>query len=363
VFDYFSQHSTVSELMAKSDYTPAGVTWSYATELGDVAGEPDTLATMTSYGHSVGKEMFWSLRMNDTHDTDNALLRPQWKSDHPDCMMSPTRQWFPYGAHRWTAANYEQSATRGLVYDILHDVASRYDVDGLELDFNRHPVYFKEEMNGGVATQDECNEITQLLRDVRTMTEEVGITRERPMLISVRVPDSVGFSKAIGLDLTQWLQEGLVDILEVGDNYHLEPWRNMVSFGHQYDVPVYACLSASRIGNDPLVWRGEAKNALEQGVDGIYAFNYVDDYSLLDQIGSLDTMEGLSSYYQWTPTNPDPRMSPLDYWLKTGADYVIPDLVAEPSTIVLVLVGMLAIGGWRWAKVVRGSSGQSVQRV
>ena len=69
-----------------------------------------------------------------------------------------------------------------------------------------------------------------------------------PLLISVRVPDSVGFCRAIGLDLERWLAEDLIDMLVVGGYFRLQPWEESVALGHRYGVPVYAGLSESRVG-------------------------------------------------------------------------------------------------------------------
>jgi hypothetical protein len=362
VFDYYSNRMPdaspgASRLWALSDYTPSGVNWSYATELGN-NGTPDTLATMTSYGHANNKEMFWSMRMNDTHDTANPnVCMSPWKDQHHNYMMAwnpkNLAELLPYGGHRWSALDYEIEDVRNEVYNIISAVAgnSSYNLDGIELDFDRHPVYFKPQMTGQSVTQAECDLMTGLMRQVRTMTEQVGMARGRPLLISVRVPDSVGFSKAIGLDLNEWLDEGLVDMVSAGDCQHLEPWRNLVSLGHSHDVPVYACLSASRIAHDPLLWRGEAGNAWSQGVNGINMFNYFDypDSELLNELGSPQTLAGLPQTYQW---NSGSQIQSPDYWLKNGSQYIIPDVgyVAEPSTIMLLLAGGLAMGAWRRAR-------------
>ena len=64
--------------------------------------------------------------------------------------------------------------------------------------------------------------------------------------IAVRVPDSVGYCKAIALDLYRWLEEDLIDIMVVGDYFWLQPWERSVELGHKYEVPVYPSLSGSR---------------------------------------------------------------------------------------------------------------------
>jgi len=116
------------------------------------------------------------------------------------------------------------------------------------VDFFRQLTCFKSAAWGQPVTQEERDMMTELLRRVRIMTEEVAQERGRPLLIAVRVPDCPEFSRALGLDWEQWLQEDLIDLLIVGGYFQLRPWQDAVELGHQYNVPVYPCLSESRMG-------------------------------------------------------------------------------------------------------------------
>lgn len=175
------------------------------------------------------------------------------------------------------------------------DVATRYDIDGIELDFFRHPLFFKTQVLGEPVTQGQCDKMTALLAQVRRGTLEAARGRSRPLLIAVRVMDSPGYARAIGLDVEKWLKDGLIDVLIVGGCYfHLEPWQTMVRMGHEHDVPVYACLSASRLQAEDKLWRGEALDAWAAGVDGIYTFNLFDPrHPLFRELGDPAVLKGL----------------------------------------------------------------------
>jgi hypothetical protein len=298
-----------------------------------VAGT-DALQTMVDFGHRQGVEIFWSMRMNDTHDAKYAWCMSQWKKDHPEFLMGKPGQEFPFGRARWkgrwSALDYSLPEVRDKVFRILQDVATRYDVDGLELDFFRHPVFFKSQMTGAPVTQELCDLMTELLRRVRRMADDEGKRRRRPVLISVRVPDSLGYAKAIGLDVERWLADDLFDLLVAGGYFHLEPWENVVALGHRYDAPVYPCLSASRLGfatakadrfnnrdlSGPLVWRGEAARAWEAGADGIYIFNCFNPHDpIFRELGDPELLGKLEKEYQV-------NVGPLDRWLKDGERFV-----------------------------------------
>jgi hypothetical protein len=171
--------------------------------------------------------------------------------------------------------------------------------------------------------------MTDLIRRVRAMTEDVGMKRGRPVLIAVRVPDSLGYAKGIGLDWEAWLKQDLIDIVSLTGYFHLEPWENMVAIGKQYNVPVYACLSGSRVvsasnpeGTAPdrhTAWQAEARAVWEAGVSGIYTFNLFDPKSpLFREMGSLDTLPPSAEPHQ--QITGDPRT--MDRWLKGGSAFL-----------------------------------------
>ncbi len=322
VFNSYTQASRETELRGHGDQ--GAEDWAH--EL--IATGSDSLATMVDFGHKQGWEVFWSMRMNDTHDSADGALFCQWKTDHPDLLMGTKGQRFPYGGRRWSAVDYGKPEAREKVLRILADVATRYDVDGLELDFFRHPVYFRPQMTGDPVTEEQCDMMTGLLRRVRAVTEEVARRRGRPMLIAVRVPDSLGYARAIGLDLERWLADDLVDIVTGSCYFHLEPWENLVALGRRHDVPVYACLSGSRLVSasspedpgDRKAWRGEAWNAWQAGVSGIYTFNRFDPRDpIFWELGDPATLEGLERTYT---RNVGKSMGS---WLKGGDRFVVPD--------------------------------------
>ena len=172
-------------------------------------------------------------------------LFPKSRRTIPDWIMGSGTS---YGA--WSAFDFGQQGVRDLTLDIFTEICTNYDVDGIELDFLRHPFFFRSHAFGGTATKADLELMTQLVRDIRTMTEQVGLEREKPFLVSVRVPDSIGYAEDIGLDVTQWLEEDLFDMMTVSCRFRAEEWSESVALGHQYDVPVYAGLSESR-----MTWR------------------------------------------------------------------------------------------------------------
>jgi hypothetical protein len=323
VFNLYTHASNETELRGHGDKNSLDWAWELTKT------DTDSLQAITGFCHANAMEAFWSMRMNDTHDSaDNALLC-KWKQDHPDYLMGFKGRKFPHGGGRWSAVNYHLEPVRDKVFRILEDVCSRYDLDGIELDFYRHPVYFPEQMTGQPVPQSSCDLMTDLIRRVRAMTERVGLERGRPLLIAARVPDSTGFAKAIGLDLEAWLADGLIDMVVGGGYFHLEPWESLVALGKKHGTPVYACLSGSRIvsaanpeatnADNAARWHAEAKLAWDAGVDGIYTFNLFNPKSdLFRQLGSPATLMKLDGPLK--PIAGDPKS--MERWLKGGSGFL-----------------------------------------
>jgi hypothetical protein len=270
----------------------------------------DPLQTMVEFGHKQGMEVFWSMRMNDTHDGTRTPYGPvmfranKLKMAHPEYLIGskniPPRQGI------WSAVNYGLQEIRTLAFQYCEEVCQNYEVDGLELDFFRHAFFFQCSGQNKACGEKELEQMTSLMRRIRAMTEQTGQKRKRPILLAIRVPDSVEYCKFIGLDLERWLAEGLVDLLIVTGYTQLNPWDYSVQLGHKYGVKVYPSLDEPRIRDASAqklratveTYRGRAMNAWESGVDGIYMFNYFDPRSpVFREVGDPKVLQPLNKNY------------------------------------------------------------------
>ena len=64
------------------------------------------------------------------------------------------------------------------------------------------------------------------------MTEQEGMRRGRPILVLARVTNDVPLSMSISLDVETWLDEGLIDLVQVGNWLNFEtPMRPLIDLG------------------------------------------------------------------------------------------------------------------------------------
>jgi len=352
-FSFFTHHTKVGTVLARhgGDYGIQPGTRNIAQDLID--GGTDCLRAVIEFGQEHDMEVFWSMRMNDTHDAAHNpekpyLLFPPFKVEHPEWLIGDHIKRTPHG--RWSSVDYAQPEIRDFAFRYIEEVCRNYPVDGIELDFFRHLCYFQGTALGKTASDQDRSVMTDLLRRVRAMTEEVGLQRGRPILVAVRVPDSVGFCNDMGFDIERWLSEHLVDMLITTCYFRLNPWEYSVALGHKYGVPVYPCLSDSRVRGETRFrrssiasYRGRAMNAWAAGADGLHLFNHFDPHAAIwSELGEPEALLPADKLYFVNVRDGDPHR-----WLAQGREYRTvsvfgpshPQLVTatEPLTLEIVI--------------------------
>ena len=233
-----------------------------------------------------GMGMVGSMRMNDAHtDSEDRMWfgRSARKIERPDLLIGSD---LPEAVHGipWTFSwlwDYAQDEVRERFLGIMDDALTRYDFDGLELDFSRAPPFFK----GGEAVQN-IPTMTGFVRQARAIVRRHSKERGRELRLIVRVPTSIGESLLIGLDTLAWIREGLADIVVLSSpGYCITRADIAEAAGAAGDGPVliYRGFDGATYGaspqegyerNPPAVLRGAALNGYREGVQGIAVFNY-----------------------------------------------------------------------------------------
>lgn len=270
-----------------------------------------------------GMEAFITYRMNDLHFADTVDNCPIHYSDfwmeHPEYWLGDSTQ----GWHSAGALNFAIPEVRQRKLDIITEQLEKYEmIDGFDMDFMRFPVYFKT----GEGPQN-AHLITQLVRDVRAKVDSVSNVRGKKILLSVRVPFTMEGCTMKGLDVRQWVKEGLVDFVSIGAHWKGETAMPVAKFREELgdkNIPIYASIDdgsyTPRDFHSHGAFRGMASHILSQGADGLYLFNYyfghlmtdldgemkiedggqvcrVMEPSLLKELGSLETLKGRNKIY------------------------------------------------------------------
>ncbi len=230
-----------------------------------------------------GLEAFYSYRVNGS-DNDLVVTREiPMKQRHPEWLLAGP--WAPDRKIFWDFRNQE---IRDYKLSILREVVENYDFDGIEIDFARGPITLPLGQQW-----KHRHHLTDFMSKVRRLTLEAAKQRGRPILLAARLPASIEGCRIDGIDIETWTSRQLLDIIVLGCR----------SF--EGDVAAYRRITAGTPikllgGSDehhtsdgydwpPIeVLRGVFANWWQQGVDGIYCFNWT--YAMkedADRIGAL----------------------------------------------------------------------------
>jgi hypothetical protein len=286
----------------------------------------DNIRALKAAGHDVmdlavnfcrrsGLEIFFSHRINDIHDTFLDWELSRWKREHPEYLLGVRGSAPPDGnspRHWWSALDFERPEVREYLCRIEEDVCARYDVDGVEIDYWRSPMFFRPNLDLRPATPSQLEILTGFQRRLREITLREGMRRGRPILMAVRTPVTTAACRHVGIDIARWLEDDLADVLTVGGGYvpFTEPLEEIIGLAHRHNVPVYPTISASGMrGPDNRyatleAWRGAAANMWRAGADGIVAFNLFPEgpEPRFMEIGSPETLAGRDKLFVIDPT-------------------------------------------------------------
>ena len=171
-----------------------------------------------------------------------------------------------------TCLNYAHEEVRAERLAIVEEVVAAYPVAGIELNFAWQPWFFAPD-----AVDAGRVMMTAWIRQLHDIVRQSGDNRQ----LAVRVPASVSACHAIGLDVGQWIAEGLVDIV-TGQTFPGSDlvdcnadFSSLVAAAQGTGTHVLGCVNSlvdsDRMGQGTIeVIRACASNAWAQGVDGLY---------------------------------------------------------------------------------------------
>jgi hypothetical protein len=230
-----------------------------------------------------GIETFCSFRPNESGAGGSGTGNPDNWGIWPAIEKNPHwGQPSPFWPAPFQHYNFAVEEVRHYKLAIIQEVVENYDFDGVEIDwrcgYGCLPFNHKWEHR---------DHLTAFMRSVREMLQELGRQRGRPILLATRVSENVEGCHWDGLHVERWVEESLVDILALGCK----------SF--EVDLNAFRCLTrGTHIGLYPSMddhhraggyeqptielYRGVAATFLQQGADGIYAFNWYPVPAILD---------------------------------------------------------------------------------
>jgi hypothetical protein len=194
----------------------------------------DTLEVAARACHDAGLQCYATMRMNGDYaasakdDSNARMFNSDFWRAHPEWRVRG-----PKGEDR-TKLSYAFAEVRAFKRAILREAVAR-DIDGIHLDFLRHPPFFGYEEPLVQAFQEKygvdprplpvtdprwaplrAEIMTGFLRDVRALLDEAGKKKGRHLGLSARIDWRE--HTALGCDAATWLRENLLDYLAVAQH-------------------------------------------------------------------------------------------------------------------------------------------------
>lgn len=274
----------------------------------------DPFGFMVDQLKEAGIRVLANIRMNDHHGSP-AYWTP-WEREHVAWSLGKdtgARDWKSIGALRHM--DYAIEGVRTYRLSIIAEILEQFDVDGLQLDFGRTAPFVSE------PKRQQGRFMTEYVRSVRALLDKPGHGEKRQTL-GVLLPWDIDFCNQEGLEVQQWVNQGLVDFISPGEWYYadwnlpLQAWVDVVKGSgckfhpftpgnvspyQEFEYGEPSQLGDNRALDGPKI-RAIADNFTAQGSDGFafynfYTFDFGHHYPELRSWVELDRSAGKSRHY------------------------------------------------------------------
>lgn len=259
----------------------------------------DVIEMLVAATKRYGAEAWLSVRVNDHHFSDDPGFNSTLSYSRADEIgVNGSRMCQDYSHH----------AVRNYYKAYILELAQKYDIDGIEMDFLRSAPLLSDPGPDGQTI------LNTFMRDLkRSIPQAAG----RPVSLCARVFSTPEQNLSYGIDAAQWIADGSIAFLTVSGFYiptyyslPVDRWRTLIdqrnAAGHSYSLLAgtdwgIRCDARPDIGM--LFWitleqiRGFASSAYQRGADGIYFFNHF----------CTDDLHGAVCYYLDDAGNLVPR--------------------------------------------------------
>ena len=138
-------------------------------------------------------------------DLAASVLHPDFFHEHPEYRRVTHR---PVDGYYDRCYDYAEPAVRDRELKLIDEILERYDMDGVELDWQREAFCFRP--GGEYEGIEILNDFT---REVKKRVDAAAEKRGHKILLSARVLGDPEYSLELGLDAAAWAREGLIDLL------------------------------------------------------------------------------------------------------------------------------------------------------
>ena len=228
------------------------------------------------------------IRMNDHHGS--LELWTPWDKAHINWSLGKDtgdRSWRTVGDLR--QMDYAIEGVREHRLSIIKEILSKFDVDGLQLDFGRTAPFLSE------PKKENAKYLTQYIRDVHAALDNAGKAKGMEMTLGMILPWDLNFCENEGIEIRKWIEEGLVSYVSPGEWYYadwnipIEGWTaitknttcrlypmtcgNVSPYQLPFEMGQQTLLTDNRVLDQPKI-SAIAENFYGQGAEGFMFYNF-----------------------------------------------------------------------------------------
>lgn len=248
----------------------------------------DLLKTFTGRCKERKVAAFVSFRMNDGHGLENAgLTNASAAHTVSKFYLENYRRWrIGPDPKDWNqhVLDWAVPEVREHKFAFLREICEGYDIDGLELDFQRHPSYFKAE----TPIAERAQIMSEFIRRVRALLDQTS-AQDRRRWLCVRIPAHLASHAGLGFDVASMALGG-VDMFNLSAHYFTMQQSDLAEIRRLVPNSAVYLEMAHTTGTGPALSKGSdsfsfrrtteaqyattAQLAYRDGADGVSLFNF-----------------------------------------------------------------------------------------
>lgn len=281
----------------------------------------DPLRIVCEHAQANGMRIYPSLWLNrgrgETRKQDVRAANFTWENQHLEIgARGDFDQNFPERGKR--KLDFKHRQVQDERFALIEEVLQNYPVNGFELWFGHDYYFHPKEVEAGREI------MTAWVKRVSQAVKASGQERE----LTVLVPASIEKALSLGLDLREWIRQGIVDVINAQNYYqkidNLADFRPLLKAAKGSSCKIHAVTHAV-VGSDRVngatieMVRAVACNYWAQGVDGLYLGQWFGGsnwpyqpsfYQQLREVAYPQLMAPKDKFYMIPTAEPEHRTSP-----------------------------------------------------
>ena len=240
----------------------------------------DPLMLVSEHAKSKGFQFLPSFILNLTHTPHGRVTNcriADFTTDHPEWIVGTEPEYPEAKYDQPNRLSYALPEVRENRLNVIRELLCDYPTDGIELqmDIGVSPLIARREVKEHTST------LTDWFRQIKDICDSASQSQGIKKRLVVRLPSTIEGNKAMGLDVQEWIKDGIVDTViptttnADGLEGHPNHLPKFVDLSDGTDVSILVAIdSQNNTDLTPSLAYAAASNAYHVGADGVLFQTY-----------------------------------------------------------------------------------------